>query len=86
MSVAQRGSRALQKMENSGNEAKKYLKTKEVAILNDANYARFARELAPIGPQKQHIHRVLRKRTELLASRAEAWTMTSCRLHKSRMV
>jgi hypothetical protein len=35
-------------MQNSGNEAKKYLKTKEVTILNDANYARFARNLAAI--------------------------------------
>jgi hypothetical protein len=33
-------------MENSGNEAKKYLKTKEVTFLNAANYAHLARELA----------------------------------------
>jgi hypothetical protein len=35
-------------MENSGNEAKKYLKTKEVELLNAANYARLAPQLAPI--------------------------------------
>jgi hypothetical protein len=35
-------------MEISGNEAKKCLKTKEVAILNAANYARFARKIAAI--------------------------------------
>jgi hypothetical protein len=34
---ARRQSRSLQEMENSGNEAKKYLKTKEVAFLNAAN-------------------------------------------------
>jgi hypothetical protein len=33
-------------MENSGNEAKKYLKTKEVTVLNAANYARIARKSA----------------------------------------
>jgi hypothetical protein len=38
--------RKLQKMENSGNEAKKYLKTKNITFLNAANYARFARKLA----------------------------------------
>jgi hypothetical protein len=39
--------RKLQKMKNSGNEAKKYLKTKEVTVLNAANLACFARKLAP---------------------------------------
>jgi hypothetical protein len=41
--------RKLQKMKNSGNEAKKYLKTKEVSISNVAYSARFARKLAPFG-------------------------------------
>ncbi len=40
--------RKLQKMKNSGNEAKEYLKTKDITFLNDANYVRFARKLAPI--------------------------------------
>jgi hypothetical protein len=35
-------------MENSGNEAKKYLKTKEVALINAANYARLGPKLAAI--------------------------------------
>jgi hypothetical protein len=35
-------------MENSGNEAKKYLKTKKVALFEVANYARLARQLAAI--------------------------------------
>jgi hypothetical protein len=38
--------RELQKMKNSGNEAKKYLKTKHITFLSGANYARFARSLA----------------------------------------
>jgi hypothetical protein len=40
--------RELQKMENSGNEAKKYLKTKQITFLMAANYARFASNLAQI--------------------------------------
>jgi hypothetical protein len=35
-------------MKNSGNEAKKYLKTKKVVHLNVANYVRFARTLTAI--------------------------------------
>jgi hypothetical protein len=38
--------RELQKMKNSGNEAKKYLKTKDNRIFEDANCARFARSFA----------------------------------------
>jgi hypothetical protein len=41
--------RELQKMKNSGNEAKKYLKTKHITFFSDANDARFARRLAQIG-------------------------------------
>jgi hypothetical protein len=41
--------RELQKMKNSANEAKKYLKTKNMTFLNGADYARFARKLAQIG-------------------------------------
>jgi hypothetical protein len=40
--------REIQKMKNSGNEAKKYLKTKHITFLNAANYARFACKLAQI--------------------------------------
>jgi len=36
----------LQEMENSGNEAKKYLKTNDITFLNAAKYTRFARDLA----------------------------------------
>jgi hypothetical protein len=40
--------RELQKMENSGNEAKKYLKTKHITFFSGADSARFARKLAQI--------------------------------------
>jgi hypothetical protein len=40
--------RKLQKMKNSGNEAKKYLKTKDITFLSAANHARFACNLAQI--------------------------------------
>jgi hypothetical protein len=33
-------------MKNSGNEAKKYLKTKHITFLSAENYARFARKSA----------------------------------------
>ena len=42
--------RNLQKMKNSGNEAKEYLKTKDITFLNAANYARFVCKLRPIWP------------------------------------
>jgi hypothetical protein len=41
-------SSALGKIKNRGNEAKKWLKTKDITFLNAANYARFARKLTPI--------------------------------------
>ena len=41
-------SREIEKMKNSGNEAKKYLKTKDITFLNGANYAHFACRFAQI--------------------------------------
>jgi hypothetical protein len=38
--------RELQKMKNSGNEAKKYLKTKDITFLDATNYARFTHKSA----------------------------------------
>jgi hypothetical protein len=35
-------------MKNSGNEAKNYLKTKDITFLSGADYARFARKFAQI--------------------------------------
>jgi hypothetical protein len=46
MALASTRSNELQKMENSGNEAKKYLKTKKVSFSNAAIYARVARNSA----------------------------------------
>jgi hypothetical protein len=43
------GLQELQKMENSGNELKKWLKTKDMTFLSDANYARFACKFAQFG-------------------------------------
>jgi hypothetical protein len=40
-------------MKNSGNEAKKWLKTNDITFLNGANLARFACKLAPIEPQNE---------------------------------
>jgi len=42
-----------EKTQNRGSEAKKWLKTKDITFLNGANYAHFARNLTPIGPQKE---------------------------------
>ena len=42
-------SREIQKMKDSGNEAKKWLKTKDITFLNAVNYAYFARKSALIG-------------------------------------
>ena len=40
--------RTARKYENRGNEAKEYLKTKDITFFNGANHARFVRELAAI--------------------------------------
>jgi hypothetical protein len=53
MVPARGNSRTLRKMKNSGNEAKKYLKRKDISFLNAANCAQFAHQLTPIGPQKE---------------------------------
>ena len=40
--------RTARKYENGGNEAKEYLKTKDITFFNAADYARFVREFAAI--------------------------------------
>jgi len=40
--------RELQKMENSGNEAKKYLKTNDITFFSGADYARFTCKIAQL--------------------------------------
>jgi len=45
-------------MKNSGNEAKEYLKTKDMTFLKGANFELFARQFVPITAQEeqeQHI-------------------------------
>jgi hypothetical protein len=42
------GMAARGKTQNSGNEAKKWLKTKDITFFNGANYAHFAHKLAQI--------------------------------------
>ena len=42
------GEGSRQEYRNSGNEAKKYLKTKEVTLFSAVNYARFVSRFAPI--------------------------------------
>jgi hypothetical protein len=39
-------------MKNSGNEAKKYLKTKHITFLSGANYPRFACNLVQFEPER----------------------------------
>ena len=51
----------IQKMKNSGNEAKKYLKTKDITFFSAANYARFVRNLASIRHDKEQIGQTLRE-------------------------
>jgi hypothetical protein len=71
-------------MQNSGNEAKKYLKTKNITFLSNANYAHFACKLTAIGREKQQRQRFLRKRTEACELQGKARTVTSSRLHELR--
>jgi hypothetical protein len=60
--VPERGeSREIEKMKNSGNEAKEYLKTKDIAFLNAANYACFACKFAQIQHRKEQKQRFLRR-------------------------
>jgi hypothetical protein len=53
--------RIAEEFKKSGNEAKKYLKTKEVTFLNGADYARFERIFAQAGAQMEQKQASLRK-------------------------
>ena len=72
--------RETEKMKNSGNEAKKYLKKKDITFLNAANYARFACKLTLIPRQKDqkklHFAQTNRKPT----AQGEAGAVTNSRL------
>jgi hypothetical protein len=51
--AGKRECRAQQKMKNSGNEANKYLKTKDITFSDAAICAHFKREFAQIEHQKE---------------------------------
>jgi predicted kinase len=59
-------------MENRGNEAKKYLKTKEVTVFSAANSACLARKSARIRRKMEHVQRILRKTNLRFECKAEA--------------
>jgi hypothetical protein len=48
-------------MKNSGNEAKKWLKTKDITFFDGADYARFACKSGLIGPRNERKPQDLRK-------------------------
>ena len=70
--------RRLQEMENSGNEAKKYLKAKDITFLRDANFAHFARNLS----LKCTKSAAFQGNEPKFGSSGEADTVTISRLHK----
>jgi len=65
------GTESARKYKNSGNEAKKYLKTKDITFLDSANRAHFTRKFAQIERGNQQNSHILRK-TERKASNREA--------------
>ena len=70
---ARGNSSALWKMENRGNEANKYMKTKEVTVFVAANSGCFARRLARIGRKMEYVQRILLKTNLRSEWKAEAW-------------
>jgi len=80
---ARRETSSLQKMKNSGNEAKKWLKTKEVTFFNAAHFAQFASKLAPNRAQKAPKNHILRKTNRSFPARWDAGTVTNSRLQES---
>ena len=65
------GTESARKYKNSGNEAKKYLKTKDITFLDSANRSHFTRKFAQIERGNQQNSHILRK-TERKASNREA--------------
>jgi len=64
-------------MENSGNEAKEWLKTKDITFLSGAYFAHFAHQLTQIWLQNEH---KLHKRSEAYGLQREAEAVTRSRL------
>jgi len=54
--LAREKARALQKMKKSGNEAKNWLKAKDITFLTGAIYVRFACEITRFALQKEQKH------------------------------
>jgi len=73
----------LQKMENSGNEAKKWLKTKDVALFSDAQFAHFACKSAPNRAQKAPKNHILCKTSRSFPVGGEVGAVTNSRLQRS---
>jgi hypothetical protein len=73
----------LQRMENSGNEAKNSLKTKGVTLFNDAQIAHFTWKLAPNRAQKAPKNHILCKTKSGFAVGGEAGAVTISRLQRS---
>ena len=70
---AERGEpqRIARKYKNSGNEAKEYLKTKDITFFDAAYFARFVRRSTPIRPQKEQEPPHFAKTMPGLAARLE---------------
>jgi len=75
--------RAPQKMKNSGNEAKKYLKTKDITFLHAAICAHFQHIFAPIEQQKeQKTAHSAQMKLGISGQLGEVKTVTRSRLHR----
>ena len=76
-------SRVMKIIKKSGNEAKKWLKTKDINFLSVADLAPFACKSAPIEACNEQKPYILRKPAETCKPQAEAGTMSSFRLHRT---
>jgi hypothetical protein len=65
---------------NSGNKAKKWLKTKDITFLNAANFGLFVCKSAPIRHQKEQEHPISHERSEASEEKCKAVTATRGRL------
>jgi hypothetical protein len=71
-------------VKNSGNEAKKYLKTKDITFLNAANSALFARKATHFGPQKEQKTPHFAKTKLNISGGGQGLETTHCWLDTSR--
>jgi len=76
-------SRAIQIMENRGNEAKNLLKTNDITFLDAVQFALFSCKLALIDACNEQKRHTFRKRTETCKSPGKAGTAAGVRLHRS---